>query len=102
MPTFDKTVAFQRDYEKLNRQDKQQLLAALQDFIEDLEAIDAGTKSRFRRSLRVKRVHRVCSVWELTWAPDGRATFIYGKPVLEGLTHIQWRRCGSHAILRNP
>jgi len=70
--------------------------------IEDLEAIDAGTKSRFRRSLRVKRVHRVCSVWELTWAPDGRATFTYGKPVLEGLTHIQWRRCGSHAILRNP
>jgi len=42
-------------------------------------------------------------VWELTWRwPEGRATFQYGPPVVEGRVHIIWRRIGTHAILRNP
>ena len=41
-------------------------------------------------------------VFEMTWAPDGRATFSYGEPVQEGARHVQWRRCGTHSIFRNP
>jgi hypothetical protein len=41
-------------------------------------------------------------VWEMTWAPDGRATFAYGPEVLAGQLHIVWRRIGTHDIFRRP
>jgi hypothetical protein len=41
-------------------------------------------------------------IWEMTWAPDGRATFSYGEPVREGEVHIIWRRVGSHQIFTAP
>ena len=39
-------------------------------------------------------------VFEMTWADDGRATFGYGEPVLEGEPHVVWRRIGTHAIFK--
>lgn len=57
--------------------------------------VDAG---RFRPGLRVKRVQATSGVFEMTWAPNGRATWQYGTPVREGLRHIIWRRVGTHAI----
>jgi hypothetical protein len=36
---------------------------------------------RFPPALRVQRVQGHEGVWELTWAPDGRATFSYGSEV---------------------
>jgi hypothetical protein len=47
-------------------------------------------------------VRSVAGVYELTWGPDGRATFSYGRSVVEGEPHIIWRRIGAHEILRNP
>lgn len=41
-------------------------------------------------------------VWEMSWAPDGRATFEYGDEVRAGKAHIVWRRVGTHAIFRRP
>jgi hypothetical protein len=41
-------------------------------------------------------------IWELTWAPDGRATFEYGDPVKKGHPHIRWRRVGTHDIFKRP
>jgi hypothetical protein len=41
-------------------------------------------------------------VWEMTWAPDGRATFHYGDEIRPGDPHIIWRRIGTHAIFRAP
>jgi hypothetical protein len=41
-------------------------------------------------------------VWELTWAPDGRATFEYGASVKEGQPHVRWRRVGTHDIFKRP
>jgi hypothetical protein len=41
-------------------------------------------------------------VWEMSWAPDGRATFEYGDEVHAGEAHIVWRRVGTHAIFRRP
>lgn len=41
-------------------------------------------------------------VYELTWAPDGRATFEYGPEQRPGEPHIIWRRTGTHEILKAP
>jgi hypothetical protein len=60
-----------------------------------------GTQ-RFDQKLRIKRVQGQRGVWELTWAPDGRATFEYGDPVRAGDPHIIWRRVGTHDIFRQP
>ncbi|HTX10790.1 MAG TPA: hypothetical protein VME22_19350 [Solirubrobacteraceae bacterium] len=56
----------------------------------------------FAPQLRVKRVQGEAGVWEITWAPNGRATFAYGPEVLAGQPHIVWRRIGSHDIFRRP
>jgi hypothetical protein len=41
-------------------------------------------------------------VRELTWAPNGRATFEYGDELHPGDPHIIWRRIGTHGIFRKP
>jgi len=40
-------------------------------------------------------------MWEITFAPDGRATFAYGEEVIPGTPHIIWRRIGTHDVLRD-
>jgi hypothetical protein len=57
---------------------------------------------RFHPRLRVKRVQGAPQVWEMSWAPDGRATFEYGPEVRPGEAHIIWRRIGTHSIFRQP
>jgi hypothetical protein len=42
----------------------------------------------YRPGLRVKRVRGTGSVWEMTFAPDGRATFEYGDELIPGQPHI--------------
>lgn len=51
--------------------------------------IDAlrGTPPAFPPSLRVKRVVGASGVWEMTYAPDGRATFAYGIEIVPGEPH---------------
>ena len=34
--------------------------------------------------LPVKRVRGVTGLYEMTWAPDGRATFSWGQPLRAG------------------
>ena len=101
MPTYDKTETFRRGYKSLSKRDQERFLAALTSFIEDLEARDAGRLSRapFRPTLRVKQVRGERGVWEMIWAPDGRATFAYGKPIKGDTTHIIWFEIGGHEIL---
>jgi hypothetical protein len=52
--------------------------------------------------LRVKGVRSARGVFEMTWAPDGRATFAFGPERIPGETHIIWRRIGGHEIFKNP
>jgi hypothetical protein len=66
-------------------------------FVEDLRE---GTG--FRKSLWVKRRTGGKTCGEMTWAPDGRATFHFGNPVAEGEAHIVWRRIGTHKIFARP
>jgi hypothetical protein len=39
-------------------------------------------------------------VYEVTWAPDGPATFEYGEELRVGELHVIWRRVGTHDIFR--
>jgi hypothetical protein len=56
----------------------------------------------FAPQLRIKRVQGEPDIWEMTWAPDGRATFAYGPEKVPGHPHVIWRRIGTHDILRRP
>jgi hypothetical protein len=65
---------------------------ALAKFIADLRT------GQLRRGLRVKAVQGQEGVWEMTWAPVGRATFRYGTSIRPGDPHIIWLRIGTHDI----
>jgi hypothetical protein len=96
MPTFAQTERFRRDFAGLTVTQKAAFRAAAAKFVADLPS------GRFRAGLRVRGVQGAAGVFELTWADDGRATFAYGPPVLEGETHVIWRRIGTHEIFARP
>ena len=73
--------------------------AAWSAFIADLSQIEAGQAHLFRLSPRVKKLSVIPDVYEMSWAPDGRATFAVGDSVVEGKLHIVWLRIGGHDIL---
>jgi len=97
MPTHDEWAVFLREWAKLLPGQQTLFLAAIDEMVEDLRAHTA-----FRPSLRVKAVRGHAGVFEMTWAPDGRATFHYGAQKRPGEAHIVWRRIGDHDILKNP
>ncbi len=97
MPTYDKTAPFLNDWDDLSSSERELFRIAVRKFVADLRA-----GKGFRKGLRVRRVQDSPGVYEMTWAPDGRATFEYGPPVRPGDVHIRWRRCGTHAIFQDP
>jgi hypothetical protein len=42
------------------------------------------------------------NVFEMTFAPNGRATWQFGTEIRPGEPHIVWRRVGPHDVLRDP
>ena len=66
-------------------------------FVDDLEA-----GQPFRPGLRVKAVQGTGSIMEMTFAPDGRATWQFGAEVTYGQAHVIWRRIGTQDIFRSP
>jgi hypothetical protein len=97
MPTREILPQFSRDWERLTPGQQRAFRLAVVKFIDDL-----GTGRGFRAGLRVKGVRAVPGVYELTWAPDGRATFSYGRSVVGDEPHVIWRRIGTHGILDKP
>ena len=97
MPAFERLASFLRDFDALTPSQKAAFLRAVVMFVADLR----GGKG-CRKSLRVKKMAGYDDVRELTWAPDGRATFEYGAPVKDGHPHIRWRRVGTHDIFKRP
>ncbi|MGI8553659.1 MAG: hypothetical protein ACR2PL_23160 [Dehalococcoidia bacterium] len=87
---------FLRDYARLTAAQQAAFKRALRLFLQGLiqQAFDPG--------LRIKRVEGYPGVWEMTWAPDGRATFHYGVEARHGDPHIVWRRIGKHDTFREP
>ncbi|WP_406199305.1 hypothetical protein OH807_16585 [Kitasatospora sp. NBC_01560] len=97
MPTYESLARFLRDWKGLTAAQKAAFLVAVAQFAADLR-----DGRGFRRGLRVKKMQGHPDVWELTWAPDGRATFGYGPSVQDGEPHIVWRRVGTHEIFHRP
>lgn len=97
MPTHDERPQFMREYAGLPRNQKILFLAAIDKMVKDLQAGRA-----FRPGLRIKGVQGHPGVFEMTWAPDGRATFSYGTSPHPGDVHLIWRRIGGHEIFQNP
>ena len=96
MPTYQARQRFLRDFKNLSREQAAAWEKALDLFIACLR------RGNFDPSLRVKRVQGYPGVWEMTWAPNGRATFEYGDELRAGEPHIIWRRVGTHGIFRKP
>ncbi|MBC9711885.1 hypothetical protein H9Y04_04785 [Streptomyces sp. TRM66268-LWL] len=97
MPTYETLRHFLRDWKGLTAEQKVAFLVAIAQFVADLRA---GTG--FRRGLRVKKMQGYDDVWEMSWAPDGRATFHYGPSVTDGEPHVVWRRIGTHSTFNRP
>ena len=95
-PTFHLEPRFERDLEGLSPQQRETLERAVAKFIDGLRS------GQMPRGLRVKGVQGAPGVFELSWAPDGRATFSFGNEVTKGEAHVIWRRVGTHAILGQP
>lgn len=96
MPTYQARQRFLRDFKNLSREQSAAWEKALDLFIVCLR------RGSFDPSLHVKRVQGYPGVWEMTWAPNGRATFEYGDELRAGEPHIIWRRVGAHGIFRKP
>jgi hypothetical protein len=97
-PTYNRADPFDDDWKKLTPEQRKQFLAAVTKLVADLKRGEG-----FRKGLRIKRVEgKKGQVYEMTWAPDGRATWEYGSEVREDEAHITWRRIGTHNIFKNP
>src|SRR5690349_13429102 len=97
MPTREVLASFWRDWDRLTPQQQRAFRQAIAQLIADI-----ASGGRFHPSLRVKRVQGHPRVWEMTWAPNGRATFEYGDEVRPGEPHVIWRRIGTHSVFRRP
>lgn len=97
MPTYAWLARFRTDFEALTAAQQAAFLAAVAQFVDDL-----GAGKRFRKGLRVKGVKGATGIFEMTWAPDGRATFEFGDEQVPGEPHVIWRRIGTHAVFRQP
>jgi hypothetical protein len=94
VPTYERLLRFDRDYEALSASDKKAFKEAVRKFVEDLE------RGRgFRKGLRVKGVQGAPGVYEMTWADNGRATFSFGRSVRGKEPHVIWRRGGTHDVI---
>jgi len=97
LPTFDSLDTFQNQFGNLTPEQVRAFYAMVRKFVADLKA---GRPPR--RGLRVKGVQGHPGIFEITWAPDGRATFEFGEALSPGDPHIIWRRVGTHDIFTNP
>ena len=98
MATYELAAAFYRDLARLSRADRARFRRAVAQLVAALRS----SPPEFPPGLRVKRVQGHREVWELTFAPDGRATFAYGEEVVAGEAHVVWRRVGDHSVLARP
>jgi hypothetical protein len=97
LPTYGWAPRFRADWNRLTAAQQAAFLAGVAQFVEDMH------RGRgFRKGLRVKAVHGAAGIFEMTWADDGRATFMYGAAVIEGEPHVIWRRIGTHEIFGRP
>jgi hypothetical protein len=94
LPTYERSRQFVDDYSNLSLDQRRAFRSAVQKFVADLR------RGRgFRPGLRVKGIKGSPGMFEMTWAPDGRAVFSYGASIREGEPHIVWHAVGTHEVL---
>jgi bifunctional DNA-binding transcriptional regulator/antitoxin component of YhaV-PrlF toxin-antitoxin module len=93
MSAFRLLPEFRSRFAELTKPDQEAFLVAFTHFVEDL----GGPQSR--PGLRVKSLIGRPGIYEMTWAPYGRATFRYGEPLRAGEPHIIWRCIGTHPVV---
>lgn len=94
MATFATTPRYKADLKRLGPEQFSRFRKVVtEEFTPDVQ------DGAFRPGLRVKGVQGVGGVYEMTWAPDGRATWPYGQERYPGRPHVIWRRVGTHKIL---
>ena len=97
MPTYAWLARFRSDFQRLTPTQQAAFLVAVEQFVEDLRR-----DRTFRKGLRVKGIQGATGIFEMTWAPNGRATFEYGDEVTKAQPHVIWRRVGTHDVFRQP
>jgi len=97
MPTHEEFSQFLHEFAKLSEDEQDQFILAMKHMVEDMR-----DGRGFRPGLRIKGVQGHPGVFEMTWAPNGRATFTYGAERIPGEAHIVWRRIGGYDILKQP
>ena len=95
-PTYERTGRFDRDWDALSPSDRGRFREMVTKFVADLES------GRFRPGIGVKPIEGPSNVYEVAFAPEGRATWEYGEPVLGDQTHVIWRRVGTQSLLGRP
>ena len=97
MPTFQATPRFERDRKQLTPESRARFQPVITgQFVPDL------ARGVFRAGLKVTGVQAAPGVSEMTWAPDGRATYYYRPGQQAGEPHLIWRRLGTHDIFPEP
>jgi hypothetical protein len=94
VPTYEVSPEFLDLHSRLTGEQKRRFRRKVGEFVEDLQRGQG-----FRVGLRVKGLQLAPGLFEMTWAPDGRAVFSYGAQVIEGEPHIIWHAIGTHAVL---
>lgn len=90
-----RTGRFEQDWKILTGEQRQRFRMSFVRYDADLQA------GRFRAGLRVRRVEGTAGVFEMTWAPDGRATFQFAEDAVQDRV-VVWRRIGTHRVFRRP
>ena len=94
MPTYERSSEFIEHYQRLTAEQKALFRTVVKKFIADLRRGQG-----FRKGLHVKGIKGDPGMFELTWAPDGRAVFSFGKSVRGNEPHIIWHAVGTHGVL---
>jgi hypothetical protein len=97
LPTFEWLARFRADFDALTPEQQTAFLVAVTQLVDDLRS-----GRHLRKGLRVKGLQGAAGIFEMTWAPDGRATFEYGSPIAGNEPHVVWRRIGTHSVLDRP
>jgi hypothetical protein len=97
VPTHEESPEFWACYGQLTADQQQRFRVALKKMVVDLR--QGNGIAGIRGGLRVKGIRGRPGLYEMTWAPDGRAVFAVGDEVRPGETHILWLAVGTHAVL---
>jgi hypothetical protein len=98
VPTFDRLALFKREFRKLTPAQKARFRTA----VAKLVAALSQTPPTLPGDPLVHPLSGHHGVYELRFAPDGRATFTFGPSVRESEPHVIWRRIGGHDVLDRP